>query len=112
MVARADVLRWIRDSQAAVRTLGEQLAGEPLVTGYADELVGQLADRMVATDTSRVPILSKHDGTLVGLVARRDLLRVRANVVRQEREREALMRLPPLRGGRPEQVRSESYGGD
>lgn len=98
MVARADVLRWIRAGEAGQKTLGEQLAGQPLVTGYDDEPVGQLADRMVATETGRVPILRRSDGALVGLVARRDLLRVRASVVRHEREREALMRvLPRLR---------------
>ena len=95
MVARADVLRWIRDRDAALKTLGEQLAGQPLVTAYEDELVGQVADRMVASDTGRVPILGRSDGALVGLIARRDLLRVRSNAVRQEREREALMRVLP-----------------
>jgi H+/Cl- antiporter ClcA len=36
-------------------------------------------------------------GSLVGLVARRDLLRVRTNMVRHEREREALIRVLPRR---------------
>ena len=45
----------------------------------------------------RVPILSRHDGAVVGLVARRDLLRVRLQGRRQETEREVLI---PLRGGR------------
>ena len=107
MVARADVLRWVRDTEASQRTLGEQLAGEPLVSGYDDELVGQIADRMVTGETGRVPILRRHDGALVGLIARRDLLRVRANVVRQDREREALMRLP-LRGARSANSESSS----
>ena len=43
-------------------------------------------------DVGRVPILRRADGRHVGLVARRDLLRVRANAVRQEREREVLLR--------------------
>ena len=68
-----------------------------MLIGYDDELVGRLADRMAAADTGRVPILSRADGTLIGLVARRDLLRVRASVVRQEREREVLLRFRPSR---------------
>jgi chloride channel protein, CIC family len=64
-----------------------------LVFGYDDELAGHLADRMAATEIGRVPIVNRRSGLLVGLVARRDLLRVRANVVRHEREREALIRL-------------------
>jgi H+/Cl- antiporter ClcA/predicted transcriptional regulator len=103
MVARADVLRWMRDDTpnqtlGADKTLGEHLAGQRLVTGYDDELVSHVVDRMVTAEAGRVPILRRQDNTLVGLVARRDILRVRANSVRQEHEREALMRvLPRLR---------------
>jgi H+/Cl- antiporter ClcA/predicted transcriptional regulator len=98
IVARADVLQWMRDETIADTTLGERLAGQRLVIGYDDELVSHVVDRMVSAEAGRVPILRRRDGTLVGLVARRDILRVRANSVRQEREREALMRvLPRLR---------------
>jgi CBS domain-containing protein len=68
------------------------LADQDLITGHDDDLVGHLADRMAATDVGRVPILRQGDDVLVGLVARRDLLRVRATVVRHEQEREALIR--------------------
>lgn len=93
MVSRADTLRWTLDGWPAEATLGNQLAGRSLITGYDDELVGHLADRMAAADVSRVPILRRSDNLVVGLVARRDLLRVRARAVRQERDREALIRL-------------------
>ncbi len=92
MVARADVLRWAREGWPAGATLGTLLPDRPLVIGYEDELVGRLADRMAAEDAGRVPILRRGDGSLVGLVARRDLLRVRASVLRHEQEREALIR--------------------
>jgi len=42
-------------------------------------------------------MLVRADGTIVGLAARRDLLRVRAGVLLQEQEREALIRLRPSR---------------
>ena len=61
--------------------------------GRGDELAGHLADRMALAEIGRVPILNRKSGVLVGLVARRDLLRVRANVVQHEVEREALIRL-------------------
>jgi chloride channel protein, CIC family len=48
---------------------------------------------MAASDIGRVPILHRGDGSLVGLVARRDLLRVRASVLRHEQDREVLIRL-------------------
>jgi CBS domain-containing protein len=75
------------------KSLGEQLAGQNLVTGYADELAGKLADRMAETETGRVPILERGTEMVIGLVARRDLLRVRAEVIRHERDRERLIRL-------------------
>ncbi|HUZ75174.1 MAG TPA: chloride channel protein [Stellaceae bacterium] len=95
MVARADALRWTVAGWPAGQSLRDLAADRELVTGYEDELVGQLADRMAAADVGRVPILRRRDDALVGLVARRDLLRVRASVVRQEREREVLIRLRP-----------------
>jgi H+/Cl- antiporter ClcA len=97
MVARADVLRWTRSGWPAGQALKDMLGDQDLTIGYDDELVGELADRMSAADIGRVPILRRGNDSLVGLVARRDLLRVRASVVRHEREREALIRLLPKR---------------
>jgi chloride channel protein, CIC family len=97
MVSRADALCWLGDEDSHARLLREQVAGQQLVLGYGDELAGHLADRMTATDMSRVPILNRESGALVGLVARRDLLRVRADMMRHEHEREKLIRVLPLR---------------
>jgi hypothetical protein len=97
MVSRADALRWLRDESAPEKSLRQQVAGQELILGYDDELAGHVADRMTATEHGRVPILSRSSGLVVGLVARRDLLLVRANVVRHEREREALIRVLPRR---------------
>ncbi len=93
IVARADVLRWTRDGWPAGQLLADALDGRDRVTGFSDELVGRLADRMADADVGRVPILRRTDGAVIGLVARRDLLRVRATAVGHERHREALIRL-------------------
>ena len=95
MESRADAFRWITEENGPETSIIKQLVGQELVVGYEDELVGQLADRMAETDRGRVPILRRADGALVGLVARRDLLRVRAGVVQHERERKALIRIGP-----------------
>jgi CIC family chloride channel protein len=92
MVARADVLRWTVDGWPKGECLRDLAAGQDLIVGYDDELAGQLADRMALADVGRVPILKRGTDAVVGLVARRDLLRVRASVVRHETEREALLR--------------------
>ena len=93
MVSRTDALRWTTDGWPLGQSLKDVVAEQKLVYGYEDELVGILADRMSTTGHGRVPILQRNDGTLIGLVARRDLLRVRAAVVQEEREREALIHL-------------------
>ncbi len=93
MVTRSDALRWTMGGWPLGQTLREVVADQELICGYDDELAGALADRMAAADVGRVPILRRADGTLAGLVARRDLLRVRATAVRHEREREVLLRL-------------------
>ncbi|HEY7806202.1 MAG TPA: chloride channel protein [Croceibacterium sp.] len=93
MVSRADVLRWLREGWSTDESLGQAVARDDPVVGYGDELAGELADRMAETDTSRVPILRRGDNVVVGLIARRDLLRVRSTAVRHERDREALIQL-------------------
>jgi H+/Cl- antiporter ClcA len=91
MVSRADVLRWTQEGWTPKAILGDS-RDDDLTIGYADELVGQLADRMAARQVGRVPIIDRRTGTLVGLVARRDLLRVRGRVNDQERHRARALR--------------------
>jgi H+/Cl- antiporter ClcA/CBS domain-containing protein len=97
MVSRADALRWTVEGWDPEKTLKEQLPDQDLMTAYEDDLVGPLADRMAVAEVGRVPILRRGatdaESTVVGLVARRDLLRVRAKVVVQEQGRERLIRL-------------------
>jgi CBS domain-containing protein len=93
IVARADVFRWTRDGWDEALTLGEMHESDTLVTAYSDELVGRLADRMVTSDKGRIPVVDRETGKLVGLVARRDLLRVRAAAGREEFERERAFKL-------------------
>jgi chloride channel protein, CIC family len=98
IVSRADVLRWTVEGWPRGESLRDVIAEQELTIGYADELVGELADRMSAADASRVPILRRSDRAVVGLVARRDLLRVRVDHARSETEREAINW---LRGNKP-----------
>ncbi len=93
MVSRSDVVCWMVNGHPAPGTLGEQLGEREIVVGYEDELVGRIADRMAETQVGRIPILRRSDSMLVGLVARRDVLRVRAAVNSEETEREALIHI-------------------
>jgi CBS domain-containing protein len=91
MVSRSDVLRWTIEGWPTGQCLRDVVADQDLMVGYEDDLVGHLADRMAVADAGRVPILRRADGGLVGLVARRDLLRIRSHQRRHEVEREKLL---------------------
>jgi chloride channel protein, CIC family len=94
MVSRADVLRWSREGWTKGQTLEERPDVGEIFVGYMDELVGHLADRMASADVGRVPIVDRTTGKLAGLLARRDLLRVRAHAARLERERARPLTIP------------------
>ena len=94
MVSRADVLRWSREGWPEGQTLEERPDVGEVFVGYTDELVGHLADRMASADVGRVPVVDRATGKLAGLIARRDLLRVRAHTARLERERARPLTIP------------------
>lgn len=90
MVSRADVLNWVREPPKG--TLAAALSGAGLVFAYPDEPVGHIADRMVTAQAGRIPVISRDGGRLVGLIARKDLLRVRERVAAEEQNRESVWR--------------------
>ena len=62
-------------------------------TGYPDEPLSRVADRMAESDMDCVPILDPQSGTLIGLVTRHDVLRARAMALGEEHERERIIDL-------------------
>ncbi len=97
MVTKADVLEWVVKGWPPEATLGMQVLGVSLVSGYGDKSAGTLADRMLKRGVGCIPILHRQDGTLSGIITRSDLLRVRSAVTHHEHEREILI---PLRVAR------------
>jgi H+/Cl- antiporter ClcA len=77
MVSRADVLRWRREGEHAGVTLYDIGSDKSVVVGHPDDLVGALADLMVGADVGRAPVVERGSDRVVGLVARKDLLRIR-----------------------------------
>lgn len=102
LVGRSDVLRWRAESADGRDTLFDCASDRSLTLGYPDEPVSHLADRMVLADVGRVPIVERASGHLVGLVARKDLLRIRATARSVEKQRSAFFGLG--RRSRSEQV--------
>lgn len=89
LVGRSDVLRWRAESADGRDTLFDCASDRSLTLGYPDEPVAHVADRMVLADVGRVPIVERATGHLVGLVARKDLLRIRATARSVETRRSA-----------------------
>jgi CBS domain-containing protein len=87
LVSRADALRWSQAEGTLDGTLGEMLSdiSQPLVT--LDTPSDAVANLMIAENTGRVCVVDPADGRLVGIVARRDLLRSRAAALHGERKR-------------------------
>lgn len=91
MLGRNDVLLWVTSGWPAGATLRDMLDGAAVLSGHGDELAGTLADRMADANVGRVPILDE-GARVIGIVARKDLLRVRARLAVQEKLREAPLR--------------------
>jgi CBS domain-containing protein len=89
MVTRADVLRWRTEKAQRPETLYDTVSGRELTVGYPDEILGRLADAMVAGNQGRVPIVERATRRIIGLVARKDLLHIRSSVTAAENDRVA-----------------------
>jgi CIC family chloride channel protein len=93
MADRADILRWMAEGTPERRTLDDLVSDASAVVGYQGEVVADLVNRMVANDVGRVPIIDPATRRIVGLVARKDLMRVRAASRLQDMERQSFFRL-------------------
>ncbi|MBB3611195.1 chloride channel protein [Rhizobium sp. BK602] len=91
MISRADALRWQQETDLAGQTLYDLISDSSLPVAHPQDTVGRVADIMIQADTGRVPVVDEHSGVLVGLIARKDLLRLRSAANRSERERGAYL---------------------
>jgi H+/Cl- antiporter ClcA/CBS domain-containing protein len=104
MATRADILRWQGQATKAAdattpadATLYDMASDSDLTVAYSDDLLGRVTDLMIERDVGRVPILDRGSRKLVGLIARRDLLRIRALRNVEELERTAVLRRRPAK---------------
>ncbi len=97
LASRADALHALGDPGPGEATLAEALGGRDMPTARPDEPVSALVTRMIQADAGRIPVI-REDGALVGMVARSDLLRVRARLLAEEGERRSFLGF-----GRPRQ---------
>ncbi|MBE7243505.1 MAG: chloride channel protein [Actinomycetospora chiangmaiensis] len=95
LVSRSDALRWtleVQDSDAGSDTLGERVSDADLALVHPGDVVSHALDVMLSAGQGRLPVTDPQSGRLVGLLTRKDLLQVRATVVRSEAERRAFFR--------------------
>ena len=90
MASRADVLRWNTEAPHGAATLFDVISDSDPTVVHPDDVLGRVADLMVERDIGRVPVVDTQ-AKLVGLVARKDLLRIRAARNVEETERRAYL---------------------
>ncbi|MBB3457889.1 H+/Cl- antiporter ClcA [Rhizobium sp. BK313] len=91
MISRADALRWQSEPDLAGQTLYDLISDTSIPLAHPEDTVGRVADIMIQADTGRVPVVDERTGVLVGLIARKDLLRLRSAANRSEFERGAYL---------------------
>ncbi len=97
LVSRGDILLWQRDDMQNNDTLAERLAEQEVTVGHEDDPVGLIADLMLTANTGRIAVVDKNSKTLLGLIARIDLLHLRRASQNEELERQPFVNLRTAR---------------
>jgi CBS domain-containing protein len=78
------------------------------VKAYPDEILRVVVHRMAEKGVTRMPVVERADGKLMGLVSLDDLLKARAHHQEEEIRREKTLWLPFFRPPRPETIKTDS----
>ena len=89
VVSGKDALHWQTVAGAPDETLAARLAGRAPPVLHPGDVVARAADLMLVRHQGCVAVVAPDTGRLVGIVTRRELLRVRAAVMRAEDDRRA-----------------------
>lgn len=87
LVSRSDALRWRAAEPEDDVALAETVSDASLPVAYPDTPVGMVADLMIASGISRVPVVLRDGRVIVGILSRQDLLKARRVHRRAESER-------------------------
>lgn len=87
LVSRRDALRWQQDAPPATTTIGDQLSDRSLPVVTPATPADTVANLMIGENTGRICVVNPQDGTLLGIISRRDLLSSRATVLHSESKR-------------------------
>jgi CIC family chloride channel protein len=90
MLTAADAYRWAAEGFRSDERLAERRSA-PVYVAYPDEPVRRLADRMAQAKLGRLPVVTREDGRLVGIVSRSDLLQARLRQIAEEEDRRRIL---------------------
>jgi CBS domain-containing protein len=105
VITRGGLREWIERNRNGDRQqpLGDAIHHDPVVA-FGDEPLRLIVYRMADKGVTRLPVVSRADRTLIGMLALTDLLGARARILDAERRRERVLgtrlRLPTMFGGR------------
>ena len=91
MASRADALRWAAAPAQPDQTLYDVVSDAGMPVAFPDDVVGRVTDLMIAADLGRIPVVDPDSRKLVGLIARKDVLRLRSTSLTLESERRAFI---------------------
>jgi chloride channel protein, CIC family len=91
VVTRRDLREWLnRSTNQPGAGLADVAQTKPVIA-YGDEPLRLLAFRMAETGVTRLPVVARRDGTLIGMIGLSDLLTARAKILDAEQRREHLL---------------------
>ncbi len=93
VITRREMRRWLDEPHPTAARLGDRELPRP-VMAYADEPLRAIAFRMAESGVTRMPIVSRADGTFAGMIALRDLLTARGRILEAEQRRERVLSMP------------------
>ena len=95
------VLGWRRAGEERTTPLASLLRGTPIPLARRDEYLEAVAERLLQADAAHLAVVSRRDGTLVGYLGWKDLMRARTRACEEETERTAFFGKPrrPARPG-------------
>jgi H+/Cl- antiporter ClcA/CBS domain-containing protein len=102
VVTRRELRRWLDEDGLNAAHLGDLDLPRPVIA-YADEPLRAIAFRMAESGVTRMPVVSRSDGSFAGMIALRDLLTARGRILEAEQRRERVLsmsfRRPRFMGG-------------
>ena len=106
-VADVQILKAHEESLAASNTLGELMQTNVLKV-YPDETLRLLVYQMAESGITRMPVVERGTGKLLGIVTLDHLLKARTRHLEEERRRERILTWRFFTGRRPESVETDS----